>query len=223
MSQLLALVRVFSYLSLLTVGGGLAAFPEMKKLVVDVHHWLSFTQLIHLYSMGQVAPGPNMMMIVAIGEWVYGIPGVVVVLIAFFAPTALLALLMGRLWKKLETWRWRASLERGLWGALTALVAICLPGGVLMLVAGLAYHAHGGKPTVTAALKGVAAAAIGLILATTIQLGKRSLAYVYDLVFVGLTVFGVDQLHQSVPRVLIVVGILAVLWYRPRKPKESPQ
>ncbi|HKD85538.1 MAG TPA: chromate transporter [Terriglobales bacterium] len=114
MSQLLALIRVFSYLSLLTVGGGLAAFPEMKKLVVDVHHWLSFTQLIHLYSMGQVAPGPNMMMIVAIGEWVYGIPGVVAVLVAFFAPTALLAFFMGRLWQRLETWRWRTSIERGL-------------------------------------------------------------------------------------------------------------
>lgn len=111
---------------------------------------------------------------------------------------------------------------RGLRGALTALVAICLPGGGLMLVAGIAYHAHGGEPMITAALKGVAAAAIGLILATTIQLGKRSLAHAYDLVFVGLTVFGVDQLHQSVPRVLIAVGILAVLWYRPRKPKGSP-
>ena len=112
---------------------------------------------------------------------------------------------------------------RGLLGALMALVAICLPGGLLMFVAGIAYHAHGGKPMVTAALKGVAAAAIGLILATTLQLGKRSLAHAYDLVFVGLTVFGVDQLHQSVPRVLIVVGILAVLWYRPRKPKEAAQ
>ena len=80
---------------------------------------------------------------------------------------------------------------------------------------------HGDKPMVTAMLKGVAAAAIGLILATTIQLGKKSLAHAYDLVFVGLTVFGVDQLHQSVPRVLIVVGILAILWYRPRKPKEA--
>ncbi|HKD85539.1 MAG TPA: chromate transporter [Terriglobales bacterium] len=112
---------------------------------------------------------------------------------------------------------------RGFLGALTALIAICLPGGVLMLVAGVAYHTHGGKPMITAVLKGVAAAAIGLVLATTIQLGKRSLAHAYDLVFIGLTVFGVDQLHQSVPRVLIVVGILAVLWYRPRKPKETAQ
>jgi chromate transporter len=127
MSQLLALIRVFSYLSLLTVGGGLAAFPEMKNLVVNVHHWLNFTQLIHLYSMGQVAPGPNMMMIVAIGEWVYGMPGVVVVLVAFFAPTALLAFCIGRLWAKLEKWHWRTSIERGLSPvAIGLLLAGCL-------------------------------------------------------------------------------------------------
>ncbi len=76
---------------------------------------------------------------------------------------------------------------------------------------------------VTAMLKGVAAAAIGLILATTIQLGRKSLAHVYDLVFVALTVYGVDQLHQSVPRVLIVVGIIAIAWYRPRHPKQANQ
>jgi chromate transporter len=112
---------------------------------------------------------------------------------------------------------------RGVAGAITALIAICLPGGLLMFGAGIAYHEGGDNPLVTAMLKGVAAAAIGLILATTINLGKKSLAHVYDLVFVGLTVYGVDRLHQSVPRVLIVVGILAILWYRPRKPKETSQ
>ena len=59
MNQILALIRVFSYLSVLTVGGGMAAFPEMKILTVDVHHWLNFAQLIHLCSVGQMAPGPN--------------------------------------------------------------------------------------------------------------------------------------------------------------------
>ncbi len=86
---------------------------------------------------------------------------------------------------------------------------------------GIAYHQSGDNPLVTAALRGVAAAAIGLILATTIKLGKKSLAHVYDLVFVALTVYGVDRLHQSVPRVLVVVGIIAILWYRPRKTKEA--
>ena len=50
MSQLPALIGVFAYLSLLTVGGGLAAFPELKTLVVDVHHWMDFDALIHLAS-----------------------------------------------------------------------------------------------------------------------------------------------------------------------------
>jgi len=110
---------------------------------------------------------------------------------------------------------------RGFRGSLAALVAICLPGALLMFGVGILYHMHGGRPMVTAMLKGVAAAAIGLILATTIQLGKKSLAHVYDLVFVALTVYGVDQLHQSVPRVLIVVGIIAIAWYRPRRPKQA--
>lgn len=114
MSQLPALVRVFAYLSLLTVGGGMAAFPELETLTVDVHHWLSFQQLVHLYSVGQMAPGPNMMMIASIGEWVAGLPGAAVVLVAFFAPTALLAWLAGRLWIRLAGWPWRASIQRGL-------------------------------------------------------------------------------------------------------------
>ncbi len=114
MNQIPALIRVFSYLSILTVGGGMAAFPEMKYLTVDVHHWLDYRELIHMYSVGQLAPGPNMMMIVSIGDWAGGILGAIVVLVAFFGPTALLALVIGRAWKKLEKWPWRASIQQGL-------------------------------------------------------------------------------------------------------------
>ena len=114
MNEIPALIRVFAYLSLLTVGGGMAAFPELKILTVEVHHWLTFPQLVHFYSVGQMAPGPNMMMIVCIGAWAAGIPGALVVLIAFFGPTALLAFIIGRLWTRLEKWPWRASIERGL-------------------------------------------------------------------------------------------------------------
>jgi chromate transporter len=114
MNQIPALVRVFAYLSLLTVGGGMAAFPEMKLLSVEVHKWLTFPQLIHIYSVGQMAPGPNMMMIVVIGQWAGGVLGAVAVLLAFFGPTALLAFFVGRAWKKLERWPWRTSIQQGL-------------------------------------------------------------------------------------------------------------
>ena len=114
MNQLPALIGVFAYLSLLTMGGGMAAFPELRILTVDVHHWLTFPQLIHLYSVGQMAPGPNMMMVASIGEWVAGVPGAVAVLLAFFLPTALLTFGVGRLWIRLATWPWRASIQQGL-------------------------------------------------------------------------------------------------------------
>ena len=43
MRQLPVLAGVFAYLSLLTIGGGMSAFPEMKSLTVDVYHWLTFS------------------------------------------------------------------------------------------------------------------------------------------------------------------------------------
>ena len=92
----------------------MAAFPELRILTVDVHHWLTFPQLIHLYSVGQMAPGPNMMMVASIGDWVAGVPGAVAVLLAFFLPTALLTFGVGRLWIRLATWPWRASIQQGL-------------------------------------------------------------------------------------------------------------
>jgi chromate transporter len=114
---------------------------------------------------------------------------------------------------------------RGLAGAFTAICAMCLPGGIFMYTAALVYGAHGERPLAAAALKGVAAAAVGLILATVMQLGRKALAHNYDLVFVALAVIGVNRLHQSVLTVLVVVGTMAILWYRPggRPAQVSPE
>jgi len=106
---------------------------------------------------------------------------------------------------------------RGLPGALAAVMAICLPGALLMYAAGVTYRVHGDRPLVTAMLRGVAAAAVGLILATTIQLGHKSLDRAYDLVFAALAVIGVVVFHLSVPYVLLGVGALAIYWHRPRR------
>jgi len=101
----------------------MAAFPEMEHLTVTVHNWMTSAQLVHMYSVGQLAPGPNMMMIVSIGDWAVwevsgsialGIIGGLVVVVAFFGPTALLALIVGRVWNKLEKWPWRLSIQQGL-------------------------------------------------------------------------------------------------------------
>jgi chromate transporter len=82
-----------------------------------------------------------------------------------------------------------------------------------MYIVGVVYRIERDRPLLEAGLKGVAAAAVGLILATTLQLGRRSLSRVADLVFVLLTVVCVNRLHVRVPYALITVGALAVVWY----------
>jgi chromate transporter len=104
---------------------------------------------------------------------------------------------------------------RGASGAAAAMVGICLPGALIMYIAGILYWQHGDRTASTAILKGVAAAAVGLVLYTAIQLGRRSLDTRVDLVFIGLTVIAVDYYRLSVLWALLGVGALAILWHHP--------
>ena len=110
---------------------------------------------------------------------------------------------------------------RGVMGSIAGIIAICLPGGLLMFAAGIFYHYHGDHTFITAALKGVAAAAVGLILSTVASLSKKSLSHNFDFVFMAATVIAVNRLHLGVPRTLIAVGILAVLFHHPRKSQKE--
>ncbi|MFZ0705928.1 MAG: chromate transporter [Candidatus Korobacteraceae bacterium] len=106
---------------------------------------------------------------------------------------------------------------RGVRGSIAAIIGMCLPGGVLMYVLGMFYREHGDRVWATAGLKGVAAAAVGLILFTVVQLSEKSLSGKFDFVFMALTVICVNRLHLGVLRTLIGVGILAILFYHPRR------
>jgi len=102
-------------------------------------------------------------------------------------------------------------------GALAGVIGMCLPGAVIMIVAGALYLEHGGSAWSTAALKGVAAASVGLVLSTVVQLSEKSLEGRFDFVFVAATVVAVNAFHVSVPVALIAIGAAAILWHRPRK------
>jgi chromate transporter len=106
-------------------------------------------------------------------------------------------------------------------GAIAGLLGICLPGGLLMFAVGIFYHHHGDHAWITAALKGVAAAAVGLLLSTVVSLSKKSLSSKFDFVFIALTVICVNRLHLGVPRTLVAVGILAILFHYPRKEQKA--
>jgi len=106
---------------------------------------------------------------------------------------------------------------RGSVGSLAAMIGMCLPGFIFMTVAGILYGQHGDRPLVGAMLKGVAAAAVGLIAGTWYQIGKKTVKGFYDAFFILAAVLGVNHFKLGVPVTLLGVGALAIFANRPHK------
>ena len=105
---------------------------------------------------------------------------------------------------------------RGGWGALVATLGMCLPGASLMIAAAYAVGIGGDDPVSKAFLHGIAAGAVGLIVVVMVQLGAKVLKGVADYVFVLATAAAVAGFGVQVPYALIVGGIVAIWWHRPR-------
>ena len=61
-----------------------------------------------------------------------------------------------------------------------------------------------------------------MVLSTVVGLSKKSLENKLYFVFMALTVIAVNRFHQSVPRTLVAVGLLAILFHpRPRKERKE--
>ncbi|MBS7543153.1 chromate transporter [Ancylobacter oerskovii] len=106
---------------------------------------------------------------------------------------------------------------RGILGAIIAFLGITLPGATLIMVLGVAYAANADNPYVNAALVGVGAAAVGMLAAVTLQIGRKQLGSLIDVAIILVTVGLVSFLHVSLVWVILTVGPAAVLIYRPRK------
>jgi chromate transporter len=61
--------------SLVSFGGVYGALPELQRLFVVKYAWLTSEQLIQSYVIGQLVPGPNMVVCTLIGLRVAGVPG----------------------------------------------------------------------------------------------------------------------------------------------------
>lgn len=97
--------------------------PEARMLVVDTHHWLTEDQFRDIYSLGQVVPGPNMLMVMVIGYHVSGYFGALVAYLGFFVPAGLLSWGASRAWDHFEGSPWRSSFQRGFAPLVVGLMA----------------------------------------------------------------------------------------------------
>lgn len=147
MSELLELALVFARIGLLAFGGSSAILPELQRAVVGEHAWLTEREFIDGFALGQLTPGPGLLMVMFVGYRVAGLPGALVALAAIVTPAALLSALVTARWDDLKRLRWLTAFREGF-----AAVAL-----------GLA--AAGSYTILTAAVTDVASAAIALVAA----------------------------------------------------------
>lgn len=92
----LAIFWVFFKVSLISVGGVFGVLPELERVIVIDHQWLTQERFVQAYALSQFAPGPNMVMCPLIGYWVGGWSGAIA---GFFGIYTLPILTMGGIWR----------------------------------------------------------------------------------------------------------------------------
>jgi len=90
-----------------------------------------------------------------------------------------------------------------------------LPGAIIVFILGLLYTRFKSDPEVAAVLNGVGAAAVGLILAVTVQFGRREISKWHDWVILIPAFVLVGIFHISLVPVLVVLAPIAIQLNRP--------
>lgn len=104
----------FTVLSLLAVGGVSSVLPEVHRVVVDVHGWMTDLEFTQMFAIAQASPGPNMLIVALVGWHVAGLPGALVATAAICAPSCTLSYLVARVWDRFRGAPWRHTVEAGL-------------------------------------------------------------------------------------------------------------
>ena len=113
-NPILTLAMTFGVMSLFAVGGANSAIPEMHRVAVDVHHWLTDKQFADVFAIAQLSPGPNVLIVTLIGYAVAGISGALVATLAMCVPTAVPAFYVSRFLRQRSHSRWPAIIQAAL-------------------------------------------------------------------------------------------------------------
>lgn len=99
---LLQLIGVFARLSLAAFGGGIGILAEMERQSVG-HGWVTHREFLDIFALGNITPGPGMLMVVVIGYRAAGLLGALVAGVAMFLPTSLLTWVIAERWARIRT------------------------------------------------------------------------------------------------------------------------
>lgn len=113
---------IFLRIGAVTFGGGFVMIPEIENEVVNSHHWLTHQEFADATALGQITPGPVLIMATFVGYRVAGILGALFSTLCVFLPSFLMTIAAGSSFRRFRTNRQMQAFLRGVAPAVTGLL-----------------------------------------------------------------------------------------------------
>lgn len=118
----LSLSFIFLRIGAVTFGGGFVMIPEIENEVVNSHHWLTHQEFADATALGQITPGPVLIMATFVGYRVAGTIGALLSTICVFLPSFLMTVAAGSSLRRFRTNRQTQAFLRGVAPAVAGLL-----------------------------------------------------------------------------------------------------
>jgi len=125
-TDLIDIALFFFGVGAFTFGGGLSMLAFMQDQVVNQLHWLSDREFLDGLALGQLTPGPILMVAAFVGYKLAGITGALVAALAIFLPSFLLMLSILPGVVRSKEWRWMKAALKGIGPAVIGLLIVAL-------------------------------------------------------------------------------------------------
>ena len=120
------LAAFFLKVSALTFGGGLAIMAFVQEHVVNQMHWLAPREFLDGLALGQLTPGPTLMIAAYVGYKLAGLCGALVSALCIFAPAFFLLLPLLPVLDRFEHLTWIKAAMRGINPAVIGCLVVTL-------------------------------------------------------------------------------------------------
>ena len=131
----LSLFWSFCLVGAFCVGGGYASIPLIQTQVIDIHHWISFSEFMDVVAISQMTPGPiGINAATFVGTKVAGVGGAVAATAGFVTPSLIIMIALAKLLAKYGD---MGAIRGVLNGLRPAVVALIASAGVMFLTLSL--------------------------------------------------------------------------------------
>ena len=123
---LIEIGRFFLKVGALSFGGGLTMIAFIQEQVVNQFHWLSPREFVDGLALGQLTPGPILMVAAFVGYKLAGFSGALVAGVAIFLPSFILMLSILPVYERVRGLRWMKAALQGIGPAVIGVLAVSL-------------------------------------------------------------------------------------------------